>query len=140
MALHGLSERAWTRPSLDFIATALLVPSHWEPARMDRMKFTSLYEKFMVAVDVLATSPASLQKRLEGAYRSFIDIEPEDFDDDEMQATFEEIRSRLTRVQQGQIDAIAATCRQMSDQEAAEVADFIFSLFLRIAEKHHSSS
>ena len=104
------------------------------------MKFTSLYEKFMVAVDVLATSPASLQKRLEGAYRSFIDIEPEDFDDDEMQATFEQIRSRLTRVQQGQIDAIAATCRQMSDQEAAEVADFIFSLFLRIAEKHHSSS
>ena len=107
---------------------------------MDRMKFTSLYEKFMVAVDVLATSPASIQKRLEGAYRSFIDIEPEDFDDDEMQATFEQIRSRLTRVQQGQIDAIAATCRQMSDQEAAEVADFIFSLFLRIAEKHHSSS
>ena len=107
---------------------------------MDRMKFTSLYEKFMVAVDVLATSPASLQKRLEGAYRSFIDIEPEDFDDDEMQATFEQIRSRLTRVQQGQIDAIAATCRQMSDQEAAEIADFIFSLFLRIAEKHHSSS
>jgi len=107
---------------------------------MDRMKFTSLYENFMVAVDVLATSPASLQKRLEGAYRSFIDIEPEDFDDDEMQATFEQIRSRLTRVQHGQIDAIAATCRQMSDQEAAEVADFIFSLFLRIAEKHHSSS
>ena len=104
------------------------------------MKFTSLYEKFMVAVDVLATSPASIQKQLEGAYRSFIDIEPEDFDDDEMQATFEQIRSRLTRVQQGQIDAIAATCRQMSDQEAAEVADFIFSLFLRIAEKHHSSS
>ena len=61
------------------------------------MKFTSLYEKFMVAVDVLATSPASLQKQLEGAYRSFIDIEPEDFDDDEMQATFEQIRSRLTR-------------------------------------------
>ena len=107
---------------------------------MDRMKFTSLYEKFMVAVDVLATSPASLQKRLEGAYRSFIDIEPKDFDDDEMQATFEQIRSRLTRVQHGQIDAIAATCREMSDQEAAEVADFIFSLFLRIAEKHHSSS
>jgi hypothetical protein len=107
---------------------------------MDRMKFTSLYEKFMVAVDVLATSPASLQKRLEGAYRSFIDIEPKDFDDDEMQATFKQIRSRLTRVQHGQLDAIAATCRQMSDQEAAEVADFIFSLFLRIAEKHHSSS
>ena len=108
---------------------------------MDRMKFTSLYEKFMVAVDVLATSPASLQKRLEGAYRSFIDIEPKDFDDDEMmQATFEQIRSRLTRVQHGQIDSIAATCRQMSDQEAAEIADFIFSLFLRIAEKHHSSS
>jgi hypothetical protein len=96
---------------------------------MDRIKFSSLYEKFMVAVDVLATCPAPLQKRLEGAYRSFIDIEPKDFDDEEMQTTFEQIRSRLTRVQYGQIDSIAATCRQMSDQEAAEVADFIFSLF-----------
>ena len=107
---------------------------------MDRMKFTHLFENFMVAVDVLATSPASLQKRLEGAYRSFIDIEPKDFDDEELQATFEQIRSRLTRVQHGQVDSIAATCRQMSDQEAAEVADFIFSLFLRMAEKHYSSS
>ena len=80
------------------------------------------------------------RSELEGAYRSFIDIEPQDFDDEEMQATFEQIRSRLTRVQHGQIDSIAATCRQMSDQEAAEVADFIFSLFLRMAEKHHSSS
>ncbi len=107
---------------------------------MDRMKLTELYEKFMVAVEVLATSPASLQKRLEGAYRSFVDIEPKDFDDEEMQITFEQIHSRLTRVQHGQIDSIASTCRQMSDQEGAEIADFIFSLFLRIAEKYSSSS
>ncbi len=107
---------------------------------MDRMKLTELYEKFMVAVEVLATSPASLQRRLEGAYRSFMNIEPKDFDDEEMQTTFEQIRSRLTRVQHGQIDSIASTCRQMSDQEAAEIADFIFGLFLRIVEKHHSSS
>ena len=99
---------------------------------MDRIKLADLYERFMVAVEVLATSRASLQRRLEGAYRSFIDIEPKDFDDEEMQATFEQIRSRLTRVQHGQVDSIAATCRQMSDQEAAEVADFIFSLFLRM--------
>lgn len=107
---------------------------------MDKMKLTALFEKFIVAAEVLATSPASLQRRLEGAYRSFVDIQPKDFDDEEMEATFEQIRSRITRVQHGQIDSIAATCRQMSDQEAAEVADFIFSLFLRIAEKHHSSS
>jgi hypothetical protein len=42
---------------------------------MDRMKLTNLFETFMVAVDVLATSPASIQKRLEGAYRSFVDID-----------------------------------------------------------------
>jgi hypothetical protein len=106
---------------------------------MDRKKLNHLFEKFMIAVDVLATSPASLQKRLEGAYRSFTDIEPKDFDDGEMQATFEQIRSRLMRVKHGEIDFIAATCTQMSDQEAAEVADFIFSLFLSLAEKHHSS-
>ena len=107
---------------------------------MDRMKFAHLFEKFMVAVDVLATSSAPIQKRVEGAYRSFIDVEPKDFDDKEMQATFEQIRSRLTRGQHGQTHSIAASCRQMSDQEASEVADFIFSLFLRIAEKYHSSS
>jgi hypothetical protein len=107
---------------------------------MKQLKFAHLFEKFMVAVDVLATSPASLQKRLEGAYKSFVDIEPRDFDDEEMRGTFEQIRSRLTRVQHEGIDSIAVTCRQMSDQEAAEIADFTFSLFLRIAEKHHSSS
>jgi uncharacterized protein YktA (UPF0223 family) len=100
---------------------------------MDRMKLTHLFEKFMVAVDVLATSSAPLQKRLEGAYRSFMDVEPKDFDDKKMQRTFEQIRSRLTKAQHGQI-------KQMSDQEAAEIADFIFSLFLRISEKHYSCS
>ena len=106
---------------------------------MDRIKLTHLFEKFMVAVDVLATSPAPIQKRLEGAFRSFVDIEPKDFNDEKMQTTFEQIRSRIARVQYGQIDSIATACRQMSDQEASEVADFIFSLFLRIAEKYHSS-
>ena len=73
------------------------------------MKLTHLFEKFMMAVDVLATSSAPFQKRLEGAYRSFMDVEPKDFDDKEMQGTFEQIRSRLTRAQHGQIDSIAAT-------------------------------
>jgi hypothetical protein len=59
-------------------------------------KRAQLFEKFMVAVDMLATSPASLQKRLEGAYRSLVDVESKDFDDKEMQVTFEQIRSRLT--------------------------------------------
>jgi hypothetical protein len=59
-------------------------------------KRAQLFEKFMVAVDMLATSPASLQKRLEGAYRSLADVESKDFDDKEMQVTFEQIRSRLT--------------------------------------------
>ena len=36
-----------------------------EPAIMDTMKLSHLYEKFMVAVEVLATSPASLQRRLD---------------------------------------------------------------------------
>ena len=97
---------------------------------MDTVDLTDLFEKFMVAV----------QRRLEGAYRSFIDIEPKDFDDAELEVTFEQIRSRLTRFRHGQIDSIAATCRQMSDQEAVEIADFIFSLFLRIAEKRNFSS
>jgi len=34
-----------------------------------------------------------------------------------MQVAFEQIRSRLMGVQQGQIDSVAATCRRMSDEE-----------------------
>src|SRR3974377_137871 len=102
-----------------------------EEAPMSRSKLTELFEKFMVAVEVLATSPAPIQKRLEGAYKSFVGVESKDFDDAQMQATFEQIRSRLTRGQYGQTDSIAASCRQMSDQEASEVADFIFTRFLR---------
>src|SRR5262245_47786639 len=123
-----------------FVAIKRLRLPNLEEALMNRRKLTELFEKFMVAVDLLATSPGPIQKRLEGAYKSFVDVESKDFDDTQMQATFEQIRSRLTRGQHGQTDSIAASCRQMSDQEASEVADFIFSLFLRIAEKYHSSS
>jgi hypothetical protein len=122
-----------------FVAIKRLRLPNLEEALMSRRKLTELFEKFMVAVDLLATSPGPIQKRLEGAYKSFVDIESKDFDDTQMQVTFEQIRSRLTRGH-GQTVSIAASCRQMSDQEASEVADFIFSLFLRIAEKYHSSS
>jgi hypothetical protein len=54
------------------------LPSLLKPALMERMNLTRLYEKFMVAADLLATSPASLQRRLEGAYRSLIDVDPEE--------------------------------------------------------------
>ena len=44
---------------------------------MDRMKLTVLYEKFMVVVDLLASSPASLQKFLGGfGRRLFYTIQP----------------------------------------------------------------
>jgi hypothetical protein len=82
---------------------------------MDSMKLTHLYEKFMVAVDLLATSPGSLQRRLEGAYRNLIDVEPRDFDDREMRTTFKQILSRITIIQDGQVGSIAAACSQMSD-------------------------
>ena len=52
---------------------------------MSRRKLNELFEKFMVAVDVLATTPAPIQKRLEGAYKSFVDVQSENFDDTEMQ-------------------------------------------------------
>jgi hypothetical protein len=84
-------------------------------ALMDSMKLTHLYEKFMVAVDLLATSPGSLQRRLEGAYRNLIDVEPRDFDDREMRTTFKQILSRITIIQDGQVGSIAAACSQMSD-------------------------
>jgi len=81
---------------------------------------------------------ASLSYRV-ATRRHCLDVEPKDFDDKEMQGN-EQIRSRLTKGQHGQIDSIAATCKQMSDQEAVEIADFIFSLFLRISEKYYSCS
>ena len=85
-----------------FVAIKRLRPPDLGEALMNRRKLTELFEKFMVAVDVLATSPAPIQKQLEGAFKSFVDVKSKDFDDTEMQATFEQIRSRLTRGQHRQ--------------------------------------
>jgi hypothetical protein len=81
------------------------------------------------------TCPVRFGSKADIRTATVVRFEPKDFGDAELEATFEQIRSRITRLQHGQMDPIAATCRQMPDQEAAEVADFIFSLFLRIAEQ-----
>ncbi len=91
------------------------------------------FEKFMVAVDALATSPERLQDRLHSAFMTFHTIRVEDFDDPDMQSALNEIMDRLTKVRDAEKGYVPATVEQMSDEDAKDVAELIFGLFMDIA-------
>ena len=85
------------------------------------------------AVDVLATSPRSIEERVKCAGLELAHLRAEEFTDPEGRGLFEEIREALTRVEgEGDQGSIAATTTQLSDEEAAELArkivllDFVY--------------
>jgi hypothetical protein len=88
------------------------------------------YEKFMVAVDGMATSTKDLQSRLGDAFvGSLIRLQPEDFGDHEDKEAFESIVRELTKIKaEGSEGNVAATVRRMSDEEAVAVARKIVNL------------
>lgn len=104
-----------------------------------------VWEKFSTAVYSLAGN-GPLQDRLRSAYLSFHPIRIADFDDDpEMQADYREIMDRLTARPEGYPGEgkVPSTLRQMSDDEADELAsliiDFCFSVARARIEEARSS-
>jgi hypothetical protein len=83
-----------------------------------------LYEKFHTAVRAMASSASPIQKRLWLAHTSICKLRPEDFEDPQMRAAFEEISTALVPV----------TLAEMTDGEAERIADLIVDLFLDIAQ------
>jgi hypothetical protein len=86
-------------------------------------------EQFTDAVDSMATSPKSLQDRVADAYvHSLSQVKTEDVPE-EIQAQFEELKRKLTRVEAvGDEGAIAASIRQLSTDEAITIAKGILHM------------
>jgi len=86
-------------------------------------------EKFTDAVDSMATSPKSIQERVGDAYvYSLIHVKTEEVPE-EIQAQFNEVKRKLTRVEAvGDEGRVAATTNQMSTDEAIEIANEILHM------------
>jgi hypothetical protein len=92
------------------------------------------YSRLYGAVDALAVSTDSLQKRLEGAGQSIMHLKGEDFPGD-LQIDFENIMKSLTN-KDAELEGegkLAATARQLTDDDAAKIASSILNLFDSIA-------
>lgn len=94
------------------------------------------YERLRLAVENLATGRGSLQDRL---YYAFLDIHPlrvEDFPE-RLRDEFRKISEEMIQVEPvSEEGSIKATCRAMSDDEAANIAQRIFDLFATIARRY----
>lgn len=100
------------------------------------MSLSYAYEKLMIAVDVLATSPQTIQNRLGNAFISGLTrINPEEDLPVNLRTDFQQLLDQVTRVAAvGDEGTISATTRIMSDDEAAEIAKKILNLFHQVFE------
>ena len=91
-------------------------------------------EKFGNAVSCLVGSGPH-QKRLYSAYQSFHVLRPDDFDSySELKERYEDILRRLTvvRDQPAELGYVPATLDKMDDQEAADLAQKVFEMYVLI--------
>lgn len=86
--------------------------------------------KFSAAVHGMATSAAPLQERLRYAHMNFIMVRTEDLEDPELVSRYEALLERLTAKGDDDVasGSVQNTTRQMSDEEAREVAQLICDL------------
>ena len=86
-------------------------------------------EKFSTAVDIMATSPDSIQRRVADAYRySLLRLNPEDLPE-EIQSRFIALSQKLTRIEpKGDEGSVVATTSQMQTDEAISIAKEILEM------------
>ena len=96
----------------------------------------STHGKLSIAVENLASSPSSLQSRLESAGYALHSLRVEEFPE-ELQDDFKEVWGRLTNkpAEVEEEGCIKATTRQLSDEDAEGLAKLIVNLNNQIC--HH---
>lgn len=92
------------------------------------------YEKFMVAVTTLATSPRDIRQRVYSAFMSFMTLQSRDFDDfPDIKKEFDLLMRELTKVSAtGDEGQVMATLKAGSEDDAAELAAKIVEIFFMI--------
>ncbi|MEI8697177.1 MULTISPECIES: hypothetical protein [unclassified Mesorhizobium] len=86
-------------------------------------------EKFVTATSTLVGN-GDIRTRLLGAYMSFHPIKESDFRTSELSKVYKEIMDRLTKITPKDSDEgrVPATVKQLSDDEAGEIAELIWNL------------
>jgi hypothetical protein len=99
----------------------------------DRPSCSYAREKFWIAVHCLATSSSSIQARLERAAAGSLGrLKSEDLPEG-LQTEFAGLWRDLTKKKAcGDEGTIAATTRQLSDEEAEQVARRVMSMYTRL--------
>lgn len=100
-----------------------------------------LWERLYPAAWKLARSADPIHDRIGAAFQGISDLKGEDFDPEE-RIIYNEITDRMTRagpiIENGQVTtgAVANTLASMPENEACEIAESIFELFVQVAETH----
>ncbi len=97
-------------------------------------------EKFTNAVSDLATSPKSIQQRVCDAYlHSLIHVSVDSLPE-EIQKQFQDMNERLTKSEpEGDEGSVKATTRDMSEDEASEIATEIWNMYCVIESDFNES-
>ncbi len=106
---------------------------------MSSDNFGYTWEKLMVAVHGMASSPRSMQQRIADAYTgSLMRLKADDFPDD-LRWTFEEISKKLTSgTPTGDEGTVQASVSSMSEEEASEIAREIVNLYDQISARYRA--
>ncbi len=125
-ALPNISERlARSEPRL---------PTLQRPTIMrEKAPFSSYArEKFWQAVDVLATSDLSIQKRLAYAAQYLIRLKPDDLPEEHREELDAVLRDLTREKAAGEGGTIEATTRQLTSEEGTKVASRILSVYTEL--------
>lgn len=90
------------------------------------------FEKFMDAVDVLATSDRPLRDRIASAFKSLSAVKASDFKDAETRGLYEGLIESMRKVKDPDRGSIVATLEQMTDEEVGATADKIVQILHRL--------
>jgi hypothetical protein len=103
------------------------------------------HEKFLVAVDAMATMQGSLRERVEAAWMSFHPLREENFEG-ELKSKFTELTGALTKLGpiiapdgEVRVGSVHNTLENLSDDDVRKIADMIFSMFVNIAREYYGS-
>ena len=101
-----------------------------------------LWEKLYPAAWKLARSADPIHERIGEAFRGFRDLKGEEFPD-ESRILYNDIVTRMTAkgaISDGKggiaTGAVANTLASMSENDACEIAEHIFEMFVQVAEVH----
>ena len=104
--------------------------------------YSYAWEKLYSAVRLLATSNGDLRDRLRDSYDGWHTLRDESFPgSEELQKEYADIKELITKGDKDKrVGTVGDATRNMTIEEAHDLAVRIFDLFHKVVEKHHGVS